>query len=52
MLCGFQTAVQDVLGEEKAGGHIVLVTRGGYDTMSLSDEKTIKEFINYYQVAI
>ena len=51
VVCGLNMAVNQVLGDNKAGGHIVLVTRGGYDTMSLSDEKTIKEFINYYQVA-
>ena len=42
--------IQDVLVSEKAGAHLVIVTRGGQDTLSLTDEKRIKEFIQYYQV--
>jgi hypothetical protein len=39
-----------VLGEEKEGTHIILVTRGTEDTLSLSDESRIKELLQYYQV--
>ena len=46
----FFFAVQDVLGENRDGAHIILVTRGGQDTLSLTDETRIKEFIMYYQV--
>jgi hypothetical protein len=38
------------LGEEKEGTHIILVTRGTEDTLSLSDESRIKELLQYYQV--
>ena len=43
-------SLQEVLGEEKSGAEILILTRGSYDTLSLSDEKTIQEYINYYQV--
>jgi len=40
-----------VLGEEKEGTHIILMTRGTDDTLSLSDESRIKELLKYYQVS-
>ena len=43
---------QDVLGENRDGAHIILFTRGGQDTLSLTDETRIKEFIMYYQVGL
>ena len=46
----FFLASQDVLGENRDGAHIILFTRGGQDTLSLTDETRIKEFIMYYQV--
>ncbi len=44
VLCAFRRAVHDVLGgeeEEAAGTHVILVTRGTPDTLSLTDEQVM-----------
>ena len=50
VICGIQTAMRDVLSGEEAGAHVILVTRGDNDTLSLTDENLILEFARYYQV--
>ena len=52
VVCGLNTAVNQVLGENKAGGHIVLVTRAGPDTLSITDQMIIREYVEYYQIKI
>ena len=51
VLCGFNTAMTEVLGEHKEAAHVIIVTRGSFDTLSVTDEKTIKEYAEYYQVS-
>ena len=50
VICGIQTAMRQVLSGEEAGAHVILVTRGDNDTLSLTDENLILEFARYYQV--
>ena len=52
VLCGINTALKDVLGEDKEGGHLVLVTQGDHATLSLSDEGVLREMAEYYQVKV
>ena len=52
VVCGLNMAVNQVLGENKAGGHIVLVTRAGPDTLSITDQEIIREYVEYYQIKI
>lgn len=52
VVCGLNMAINQVLGEEKAGGHIILVTRAGPDTLSITDQMIIKEYVEYYQIKI
>ena len=52
VLCGMNTALKDVLGEDKEGAVVVLVTQGDQDTLSLSDESVLQQMADYYQIAI
>ena len=52
VLCGVNTALKDVLGDDKEGAHIIVVTRGGADTLSLSDEVVLQEAAAYFQVQV
>ena len=50
--CGVRTAVTEVLGEGRAGAHLILVTRAGPDTLSPTEMATLREYVEYYQVII
>ena len=50
--CGVSTAVTEVLGEGRAGAHLILVTRAGPDTLSPTEMATLREYVEYYQVTI
>lgn len=50
VICGVQTAMRQVLDGDESGAHVILVTRGDNDTLSLTDENLILEFARYYQV--
>ena len=50
VIYGFNTAITEVLKDDKEGAHIILVTRGTKDTLNGSDENTIKEYAEFYQV--
>ena len=52
LLCGVQKAIHDVLRNNMAGAHLVIISRGSPDTLSLSDEQTIEEYIKYYQIKV
>ena len=52
MLCGVHKAIHDVLRNDMAGAHLVIISRGSPDTLSLSDEQTIREYIKYYQIEV
>jgi len=41
VICGVQTAMQKVLSGEEAGAHLILITRGDNNTLSLTDENII-----------
>ena len=44
--------MQDVLGDHKEGSHVIIVTRGSPDSVSLEDEKIMKEHVEYYQIKV
>ena len=52
VLCGVNMAMTEVLGEHKEGAHIIIITRGSLDTLSIMDETVLKEYVEYYQVQI
>ena len=52
LLCGVQKAVHDVLRNDFAGANIILITRGSEDTLSISDEQTIEEYVKYYHIKV
>lgn len=52
LLCGVQKAIHEVLRINMAGAHLVLVTRGSADTLSISDEQTIEEYVKYYHIKV
>ena len=52
LLCGVQKAIHDVLRNNMAGAHLVFITRGSPDTLSISDEQTIQEYIRYYNIRV
>ena len=52
LLCGVHKAIHDVLRNDMAGAHLVIISRGSPDTLSLSDEQTIEEYIKYYQIEV
>ena len=52
LLCGVQQAIQEVLRGNMAGAHLVLLTRGSPDTLSISDEQTIQDYVKYYHIQV
>ncbi len=50
VICGVQTAMQKVLAGEEAGAHLILITRGDNNTLSITDEKMILEHIQQFQI--
>ena len=52
LLCGVQQAIQEVLRGNMAGAHLVLLTRGSPDTLSISDEQTIEDYVKYYHLKV
>ena len=45
VLCALQKVVHDVVRDSTAGTHIVLVTQGAPDTLSLTDEKVVRGYV-------
>ena len=35
-----------------AGAHVVLITRGSADTLSITDEQTIADYVRYYHLKV
>lgn len=52
LLCGIKKAIHEVLRSNMAGAHLILVTRGSQDTLSISDEQSIQEYIRYYHIKV
>lgn len=52
VLCGINMAMTEVLGEHKEGAHIIIITRGSSDTLSIMEETVIKEYVEYYQIHV
>ena len=52
LLCGVKQAIQEVLRSNMAGAHLILMTRGSTDTLSLSDEQTIQDYVKYYHIKV
>ena len=52
LLCGVQQAIQEVLRGKMAGAHLILLTRGSPDTLSISDEQTIQDYVKYYHIKV
>ena len=50
VVCGVKMVMNSVIKNTEAGTHLILVTRGDDETLSLSDETTIQEYARYYQV--
>ena len=45
-----QKVIHEVVGDHKAGTHIVLVTQGSSDTLSLTDENILRGHIIDYNI--
>ena len=45
VLCSLQKVVHDVVRDNHAGTHIILITQGSSDTLSLTDEKVIQGYV-------
>ena len=41
-----------VLRGNMAGAHLILLTRGSPDTLSISDEQTIEDYVKYYHLKV
>lgn len=52
VLCALQKVIHEVVSDHKAGTHIILVTQGGQDTLSLTDETILKGHILDYNIKI
>jgi len=50
--CVLDMAVNQVMKEDTAGAHIVLITRGSSDSLSLTDERIIAEYVNNYDIKV
>ena len=49
---GVQVAMDQVLRNREAGGHLVVVTRGDGKTLSPTDQQIIEEYDKYYNVRV
>ena len=45
VLCSLQNVVHDVVRDHHAGTHIILITQGSSDTLSLTDENVIQDYV-------
>jgi len=52
VLCSLQKVVHEVVRDNHSGTHIILLTHGSPDTVSLSDENIIKGYILDYNIKI
>ena len=52
VLCAMQKVIHEVVSDHQAGTHIVLVTRGGSDTLSLTDENILRGHILDYNIKL
>ena len=50
--CVLQAMVRGVLQGDSVGAHLILVTRAGTDSLSLTDEKIITEYVKNYGIKI
>ena len=52
VVCALQTMVLSVLSGSTVGTHLILITRAGSDSLSLTDEKIIAEYVKNYGIRI
>ena len=53
VLCALQSVFNDVLSTENlAGTHIILMTKGSHDSLSVSDENILKNYISDYNIKL
>ena len=52
VVCALQTMVLSVLSGQTIGTHLILVTRAGSDSLSLTDEKIIAEYVKNYGIRV
>ena len=52
VLCSLQKVVHEVVRDNHAGTHIILLTQGSPDTLSTSDENVIKGYIIDYNIKL
>lgn len=52
VLCSLQKVVHEVIKDNHAGAHIILVTQGSPDTLSITDENVIKGYIMDYNIKL
>ena len=50
--CVLETMVQNVLEKGSMGTHLILITRAGSDSLSLTDERIITEYVKNYGIKI
>ena len=52
LLCGIQKAIHDVLRNNMAGAHLIIMSRGSQDTLKISDEQAIEEYVKFYNMKV
>ena len=52
VLCSLQKVVHEVVRDSHAGTHIILMTQGSPDTLSLTDEKVVQNYIMDYNLKL
>ena len=50
VICGVQIAMDQVLRNMQAGGHLIIITRGDDRTLSKDDEEIIADYDKYYNI--
>ena len=51
-VCLFQNILHQVLKGDTAGAHIILLTRGGQHSASLTDQQIISEYVHQYGIKV
>ena len=52
VLCSLQKVLNEVIRDNRAGAHIILITQGSSDTLSLTDEEVIRGYVLDYNIKL
>ena len=52
VICGVKVAMDQVLRNKEAGGHLIILTRGDKRTLTENDKEILSEYEKYYKIRV